>query len=128
MIKILKKYYQEQLGIDGTFTIKPEKECKYDYYDENHYVCSLKIIMKKEIELLGEKHVCETELTENDLKEALKYYIYKDGYEVKSIKIDKGVETVWKGYGYNEYQEQLPYFHGAEVEINEKVKKIGGMR
>jgi len=39
--------------------------------------------------------------------------------------LDKGIDSKLEGYGLGEHLVNYPYFRGVNIEINEKVKKIG---
>lgn len=75
--------------------------------------------------ILGEETPISIDISDNDLKTIIKYYLEQDGYSVTNIMIDKGLDYKTEGYGLGEHTESYPYFRGVEINIYGKEKKIG---
>lgn len=125
--KLLEEYYKEQEDITGKVTISTTKG--YCGYGMSEYIdCILDIKIKGKMELLGLEVPVEREISIEDLKSAISYFIEKTGHEVKSIHLDKGMSTKTTGYGMNERNVDTAYFEGVNVTIENKVKTIGGIK
>lgn len=121
---IINKYYREVYEIEGKTIINVYKDY-VGYGMDEHKDCVVNIIYKGKTKILGEETPISIDISDNDLKTIIKYYLEQDGYSVTNIMIDKGLDYKTEGYGLGEHTESYPYFRGVEINIYGKEKKIG---
>ena len=122
--KLIDQYYKEIYGIEGNTKISVSEDY-VGYGMGEKKDCVVEITYHSKINILEEETNIKIELTEEQLKSIISYFLQKDGYTLNSIYLDKGLEPKTEGYGYGEHTEYRPYFKGINIRINEKIKKIG---
>lgn len=121
---LINQYYREVYEIEGKTIINVYKDY-VGYGMDEHKDCVVNIIYKGKTKILGEETPISIDISDNDLKTIIKYYLEQDGYSVTNIMIDKGLDYKTEGYGLGEHTESYPYFRGVEINIYGKEKKIG---
>ena len=122
--KLINQYYSEVLGIEGKTLIKLSKEY-VGYGLGEHLDCVLEITYVGKAKILGDEVSMSIDVNDEELKNIISFYLEKEGYSIKGFDLDKGLDYRTEGYGMGEHTESFPYFRGVNVDINEKVKKIG---
>ena len=121
---LINQYYREVYEIEGKTIINVYKDY-VGYGMDEHKDCVVNIIYKGKTKILGEETPISLDISDNDLKTIIKYYLEQDDYSVTNITIDKGLDYKTEGYGLGEHTESYPYFRGVEINIYGKEKKIG---
>ncbi len=121
---LINQYYREVYEIEGKTIINVYKDY-VGYGMDEHKDCVVNIIYKGKTKILGEETPISIDISDNDLKTIIKYYLEQDDYSVTNITIDKGLDYKTEGYGLGEHTESYPYFRGVEINIYGKEKKIG---
>ena len=122
-LKMIEKYYKDQMDVEGVATAIPEKE--YDDYGMGES-CVVRVLIKGKMQMMGETIATELEVSEEEIKNAIQYCIEQEGYTFVNQTMDKGLTDETTGYGMGERTIQKPYFKGITVDIKENTKKIGG--
>ena len=122
--KLINQYYSEVLDIQGKTIIRVSKDY-VGYGMGEHMDCVVEISYIGKTKILGDEVSISIDVTDDELKNIISFYLEKEGYSIKGFDMDKGLDYRTEGYGMGEYKESYPYFRGVNVNINEKVKKIG---
>ena len=120
--KVIEQYYKEQLDFEGKVKINAHRG-SVGYGMNEHEDCVVDIILKGQMEFMGEVIPMEKELYEDDIKEVFKYCVEKQGLKFKRIYFDKDI--TYEGY----YEDIKKYiFNGIEVEVEGFQKNKGGIK
>lgn len=124
-LKMIEKYYKDQMDIEGKATAIPEKDWE-GYGMGEQEVCVVKVKITGTMKMLGETIETEIEVSEEEIKNAVQYCIEQEGYTFESYRMEKGLTEECEGYGLGERRVEKPYFKGIIVTVKENTKKIGG--
>lgn len=115
--EILKRYYNELEGREVKIKINSKRECVGLY---ENYGCVTTIKAISELNIGGIKKEIEETISNKRLNEIITAVFDKDGYTVKNVELDDGLNSRWEGYGMMEHQVQTVYCKGIEVIFEQK--------
>lgn len=124
--KLITRYYKEQYDMEGETSMSVSKELAG--YPHESMSCVLRTKFKTKVIILGEEQTISIDINENQIMTIVKYYLEQEGHTVKDVSINKGINSAVSGYWMMEQNVYKPYFRGVEVKLEEKTKKIGGMK
>ena len=90
-----------------------------------HVDCIVEISYVGKTKILGDEVPITIGVNEEELKNIISFHLEKEGYSVKNLDMNNGLDYRTEGYGMGEHTESYPYFRGVDVYLNENVKKIG---
>ena len=118
--KMVKIYYHDEYDVDVDVKITPYIRVVGYHEDE---ICDIKTVLKGKRKLYDEMVDVEIILTDLELKQIIRHSLEKEDYEISNIELDKKIER--EDYFYYTGRKQAN-FHGVNVVVKEKVKKLGG--
>ena len=122
--KLINQYYREVLGIEGKAIFSLSKDY-VGYGSSEHLDCVLNITYVGKTKILGEDTSITIDVSDEELKNIISYYLEKEGHSLSNIEIDSGLDYKTEGYGMGECTVSYPCFRGVNVNIKDNVKKIG---
>ena len=120
--RILTDYYCMQEDIKGTVKMRTTKE-RVGYYT-NEYTAAVTTI-----EFSGMTTLLDTEIpvkriiSFDEYQGIFKNLLEEQGYEVKKLWIDDGINTEWTGWGLTESREEKTYCNGIKIDVEKQVKE-----
>lgn len=119
---LISNYYLEKEGRRVEVDIEVKKEL-VGYYANLSVITTISI--REEVTVLGKKTKAREEISKDKVSSILAELLEETGYSLDNVIFDEGINTEWRGYGMNEYQENLPYFNGVKLSVskNSLVKK-----
>ena len=116
---LIKKYQKEKFDFEGKLELIGEQ-----HYDMCGDYAEVKAIMIGKMKLEGVQYDLIQEMDEDEIRQIIKYYVEKNGYRAGYMKF---INVVEKNPEVLVDKKPRLAFKNVEIEINQKVKKIGGI-
>lgn len=120
---ILTDYYKRKEGINGTVKMKTSKE-QVGYYTGEHTAAVTTIELSGTTSLLGTEIPVKRNIPYEEYQGIFKDLLEEQGYQVKKLWIDNGIDTTWTGWGPSERCKEKSYCNGIKIEAKRQVKEF----
>lgn len=119
LAELIRKYQKEKFDFEGQLQLVGEQYCGM-----GGAYATVKAIMVGKMKLEGVEYDLIQEMDEDEIRHIIKYYVEKNGYRAGYMKF---VNIVEKNPEVFIDKKPRLAFDNVEIEINQKVKKIGGV-
>ncbi len=120
--RILTDYYRTKEDIKGTVKMRTTKE-QVGYHTSEHTAAVTTMEFSGMTTLLGTEIPVKRIIPFDEYQGIFKNLLEEQGYEVKKLWIDDGINTEWTGWGLTESREEKTYCNGIKIDVKKQVKE-----